>query len=281
MGEPYREKPGEHLTICIRSVLINMSPCSPAQGAMYAPLALMFVFGESPIFFKAPADFPQSSCHQITANHTTANHTTTNHTTTTGTSPKSHTGTIIGGAIGGVAVLLMLATISLVIRRRKSQSQKRTSVGSSSSLSFLKKVTNKSFQVTGTAAQSAYTEVVGSQTVQQEQMVHPFVPFVSPRSSSGVASIPVGLTSKELAHLRSLANGSRPEPTDGQPPPDSSSESAARIDRDAHVPMAAEATALPEAQTIWSEFNLLRNEVQQLRAERSEAPPTYFSGEAA
>jgi hypothetical protein len=40
-----------------------MSPCSPAQGAMYAPLALKFVFSESPIFFKAPVDFLQSSCH--------------------------------------------------------------------------------------------------------------------------------------------------------------------------------------------------------------------------
>ena len=132
--------------------------------------------------------------------------------------------------------------------------------------------------MTGTATQSTYTPVVGSQTVQQEQMVHPFVVNVSPRSSSDVVSIPVGLTSKELAHLRS--NASRPEPTDRQPPPDSLSESGAAIDRDVHVPVAAEATHLPEAQTIWSEVNLLRNEVQQLRAERSEAPPTYFSGEA-
>jgi hypothetical protein len=136
------------------------------------------------------------------------------------------------------------------------------------------------------ATESAYTEVVGSQTVQQEQMVHPFVPDASPRSPSVVVSIPVGLTGKELAHLRSLANGSRrPEPTDTdwQPPPDSSSESAATIDRDAHVPVATEAIPVPEAQTIWSEVNLLRNEVQQLRAERFEgleAPPTYFSGEA-
>ena len=215
---------------------------------------------------------------------------TTNLTTPTGTSPESrtgavvsHTGAIVGGTIGGVAVLLALGTIALIVRRRRRQNHGSTSVGSSSSFSFLKEVTNKSFQVTGTATQSTYTQAVGSQTIQQEQMVHPFVPDVSPRSSLGVASIPVGLTSKELAHLRSI--GSRPEPTDRQPPPDFSSESAATIDRDAPVPVAAEATLLPlplpEAQTIWSEVNLLRNEVQQLRAERSEAPPTYFSGEAA
>jgi hypothetical protein len=95
-------------------------------------------------------------------------------------------------------------------------------------------------------------------------------------------SIPVGLTGKELAHLHSLANGLRPKPTDGQPPPDSSSKSAATINRDAHVPVAAEAAPLPEAQRLWSKFDLLRHEVQQLqlRAERSEAPPTYASDEA-
>ena len=217
---------------------------------------------------------------QITANLTT------NLTTPTGTSSKSHngavvshTGAVIGGTIGGVAVLFALGTIAWVVRRRRRKNHRRTSVGSSSSFSFLNEVTNKSFQVTGTATQSTCTQVIGSQTVQQEEMVHPFFPDVSPRLSSGVAFIPIGLTDKELAHLRS--NASRPEPTDEQPPPDSSSESAATIDRDVHVPVAAEATPLPEAHTIWSEVNLLRNEVQQLRAERSEAPPTYFSGEAA
>jgi len=114
----------------------------------------------------------------------------------------------------------------------------------------------------------------------QQQMVRPFIPENPQRSSSDAVSIPVGLTSKELAHLRSLANGPRPESTDIQPPPDSSS--ASTVDGDALVPVAAEATTpLPEAQILRSEFNLLRNEVQQLLAERSEAPPTYFSGEAA
>ena len=62
MGQLSWDQPGERLAICIRLVLINMSPCSPAQGAMYAPLALQFVFSESPISFEALADFSQSSC---------------------------------------------------------------------------------------------------------------------------------------------------------------------------------------------------------------------------
>jgi len=208
---------------------------SPAQGAMYAPLAL-----------KVPVA-------QISANVTT----------TAGTSPessKSHTGTVVGGTIGGVAALLTLGTMAFVMRWRRRQSHKSTSV-------------------TVTATESTYTEVVGSQTNQQQQIVHPFVPENPQRAFSDALSIPVGLTGKELAHLRSLANGPRLESTDIQSPPDSSS--ASTIDRDAHVPVAAEVTTpSPEAQILRSEFNLLRNEVQQLLAERSEAPPTYFSDEA-
>jgi hypothetical protein len=226
MGRRHWQDPGEHLAICICPVLIKMSPYSPAQGAMYAPLALLFVFGDSLVVFsRLRLTFLRAPVIQITVNHTT-----TNHITTTETSSKSHTSAItIGGAIGGVAVLLMLGTIALVIRRRRTQSQRRTSIESSSRFSFPKEVTNESFQITGTATESAYTQAVGSQTVQQEQIVHPFVPDVSPRLSSDMVSIPVGLTSKELAHLRSLAIGSRPEPTDRQPPPDPSSESAATI----------------------------------------------------
>ncbi|KAF8260626.1 hypothetical protein EI94DRAFT_1747935 [Lactarius quietus] len=204
---------------------------SPAQGAMYAPLAL-----------KAPVV-------QITANLTT----------TTGTSSKSHTGAIVGGAICGVAGLLAVGTVALVLRHRRRQS-------------------HKSLSVTVTPYSPANTEAeppgVRPQTDQQQQMVHPFSPLDTLLSSPSVASIPVGLSSKELAQLRS--NGSRSEPTDGQP---SDFSSAATIDRDALGSVATEATPLPEAQRLWSEVDLLRHEVQQLRAERteSEAPPTYVS----
>jgi len=175
---------------------------------------------------------------------------------------KSHTGAIVGGAIGGVAVFLALGTIALVVRRRRRESQRRTSA-------------------TVTVTESAYTQVLGSQTNQQQQIVNPFIPENPQRAFSDALSIPVGLTGKELAHLRSLANGSRPESTDIQPPPDSSS--ASNIDGDAHVPAAAEATLLPDAQRLWSEFDVLRNEVQQLqlRADRPEVPPTYASSEVA
>ena len=121
--------------------------------------------------------------------------------------------------------------------------------------------------------------MAGPRTDQQQQTILPFIPDNSQRSSSGVVSIPVGLTSKELAHLRTI--GPRLEPTDSQTLPDSSSESVATTDRNAPVPVAAEATPLPETPAFLSEVDLLRHEVQRLRAEISEPPPTYFSGEAA
>ncbi|KAH9036047.1 hypothetical protein EDB83DRAFT_1770629 [Lactarius deliciosus] len=82
---------------------------SPAQGAVYAPLAL-----------KAPVV-------QIAVNVTAT-------TGSTGTSSKSHTGAIVGGVIGGFAVLLVIGTIAFVKRRQ--QSHRTTSVRSSLSFIF-------------------------------------------------------------------------------------------------------------------------------------------------
>ena len=109
---------------------------------------------------------------------------------------------------------------------------------------------------------------VRPQTNGQQQMVNPLL------SSPSVVSIPVGLSGKELARLRS--NALRSEPTEGQP---SDSSPAATTDRDVLGGGAAEAAPSPEARSLRSEVDLLRNEVLQLRAERSEseAPPTYVS----
>jgi hypothetical protein len=105
----------------------------------------------------------------------------------------------------------------------------------------------------------------------QQQMVHPFSARDSLLSSPAMVSIPVGLSAKELAQLRS--NTSRSETTDRRPSDFSSAATSAFGGR------AAEAAPSPDAQRLWSEVDLLRHEVQQLRAERSEpeAPPTYIS----
>jgi hypothetical protein len=116
----------------------------------------------------------------------------------------------------------------------------------------------------------------GPRMDQQQHMVHPFLPRDTLLSSPDAVSIPVGLSSKELAQLRAQANAPRPESPDRRP---SDFSSAATTDRDALGGVATEATPLPDARRLWSEFDLLRYEVQQLRAGRSgsEEPPTYVS----
>ena len=138
-------------------------------------------------------------------------------------------------------------------------------------LYFLRTTTDKELKVVMTPYNPGITEVVSPrvrpQADGQQQIANPLL-------SPSVVSIPVGLSGKELARLRS--NALRPEPTDGQP---SDSSPAATADRDVLGGGAAEAAPSPEALSLQSEVDLLRNEVQQLRAERSEseAPPTYVS----
>ncbi|KAI9430131.1 hypothetical protein H4582DRAFT_2104007 [Lactarius indigo] len=213
---------------------------SPAQGAVYAPLAL-----------KAPV-------LQITANLTT--------TTGTVTSSKSHSGAIAGGVTGGLAVLLAIGTIAFVKRRQRKRSHRTTSVAVA--------------PYTDSSTESALAEAVpldvGPQTDWQQQLAHrPFFPEYSPYPAPPVVSIPVGLSGKELAQLRS--NASRSQSTDRRP-----SDLSLTATTDGGVPggLPAEATSPSEARRLRSEVDLLRHEVLQLRAERSEAPPTYVSGEA-
>jgi membrane associated rhomboid family serine protease len=98
-------------------LIFTTSPYSPAQGAMYAPLALKFVFSERLSVRRSNRLFLRAAVVQITANLTT----------TSGSSSRSHTGAIVGGAVGGVAGLLAIGTIVWLLRRR--QRQRSTSVG--------------------------------------------------------------------------------------------------------------------------------------------------------
>ncbi|KAI9459512.1 hypothetical protein BJY52DRAFT_372907 [Lactarius psammicola] len=219
-------------------------------GAMYAPLTL-----------KAPV--------KLSANPTP--------TGTTGSSSKSHT---IRGVLGGVAALLVIVAAALVVWRRRRQSYRYTSVAPSS----LGEVMSQGTQVTVTPFNptgSTLTEIApldaGPQTNSQQRLAHR-----SPSSEDPplplrrVMSVPVGLSSKELARLRSLANGSPSQSMDERT---SNPPLTATIDRGAPGGAAAAATSSSEAR-ILSEVNGLRNEIQRLHAEISGSPPSYASGAA-
>ncbi|KAH9026504.1 hypothetical protein EDB85DRAFT_2291888 [Lactarius pseudohatsudake] len=216
-------------------------------GAMYAPLAL-----------RVPV--------KLTANSTTV------------TPSKSHT--TIRGVLIGVAALLVIAAIALVVWRRRRQSHRRISVVPSSFevMSQGTQVTVTPFNPTGSTLTEVAPLDAGPQRDSQRFALRP--------SSSEdpllrrVVTVPVGLSSKELAQLRSLANRPRSRPIDDQL---SNSPLTARTDRDALGGAAAAVTSSPEVQILRSEVNVLRDEIQRLHTETrivSESPPSYASGAA-
>ena len=192
---------------------MSASTSSPAQGAMYAPLALKFVDNMRP--------FRCLTCHfrapvlQITVNPKA-----------TGTSPKSqlnsHAGAIAGGTIGGVSVFLAIGAIALVVRCRRERIRRRQSIGSS----FQTVGPASNWPTTLTPFNQTHFEVSGLETdtrmdSQQHWAGHfrpesitliQAPPLSSPVSSPHVVSFPIGLSGKELARLR--AGNSRSQSND-------------------------------------------------------------------
>ncbi|KAH8995315.1 hypothetical protein EDB92DRAFT_1943302 [Lactarius akahatsu] len=206
---------------------------------------------------------------------------TDNHTTTE-TSSKPHTGmsVVTKGVIGGVAALLAIGAIALVVRHRWRQSRKRTPVGPS----FLSEVISQGTQATVTPFNSTWstlTEVApphaGSQTDQRPLVHRPSSWEDSPLPLRRVVAVHIGLSSKELARLRSLANASRAQPTDGRP---SNSLLTTTTDRGELGGEAGAAMSSSEAQRLQLKNSFLRHEIQQFRAEGFELPPSYASGVA-
>ncbi|KAH9009214.1 hypothetical protein EDB83DRAFT_2531328 [Lactarius deliciosus] len=202
---------------------------SPAQGAMYAPLAL-----EAPVVL-------------ITAGPTAP-----------GTSSTPHTSLSVAtkGIIGGVAALLAIGAIALVSE-------------------VVSEVTVTPFDPTRSITTEIALHLAGPQTDSQQLLSHrPSSPDGSPLPLRRAVPIPVGLSDKELARLRSLANGPHSQPTEGQP---SNPLLTVTTDRGELGSVAGAARSSSEAQRLRLENNFLRHEIQQLRVERSESPPSYAS----
>ncbi len=135
------------------------------------------------------------------------------------------------------------------------------------------------FNPTGSAVTEVAPLDAGPQTGSRQRLAHRPSSEDSPLPLRGVVSVPVGLSSKELARLRSLANGSRSQPMDGRPP-NPPLIVTVTTDRDAVGGAAGVETSSSEARILRSEVNVLRDEIQQLHAEisESESPPSYASG---
>lgn len=233
---------------------VIVSVPSPAQGAVYAPLALSFLFVCSKrLFSMANLLFLSVPVQQISS------------------PPAGHTGTIAGLSAGGAA-LLAIGVIALVVRRRRRRSRRAKSIESSPDTDvidpdwpmgvvtpFDPTLDEAAEPETGSQEnllQHPWTQPVESETVPLVRASTPPVP--SPR----VVPVPVGLTSKALAQLR--RDNLLSQSTDAQP-------------SDPPLPATAElgvATSSAEAQRLQTELETLRREVGLL-TERIEAPPRY------
>ncbi|KAH8997908.1 hypothetical protein EDB92DRAFT_1305914 [Lactarius akahatsu] len=237
------------------SGLTYRGEASPAQGAMYAPLALA-----APVL-------------QITANPVTTG-TSSQPQSQSHWKSKSNTGAIAGGAIGGVMALLAIGAITLVGRRRRHRLK--------SIRSWLKgDVIEPDLPMMATPFDSTRAGVAvletSSQTSWQQRWAGPvepeIVPLVqasdSPMPSPPVMPIPAGLSSKELARLRRDISRSR---------------SADALPSGPSLPAITGqgvATSSSEALRLQSEVEALRREMQQFRVDtvgRFEAPPGYEDG---
>ncbi|KAH9063194.1 hypothetical protein EDB87DRAFT_1604477 [Lactarius vividus] len=209
---------------------------------MYAPLALT-----APVF-------------QIIVNATTSSKAT------------SHTGAIAGGVTGGVVALILVVGAIAFVRRQLRQDNFRKSAGTSFSGTAMlagspMTVTPFDPALAGTALLEA-----GSQSGTTRDGPSSLLP-----PSQSAASVPVGLTSKELAQLRSATTRS-PLTTHWHARTSSNGSQPTLV---VGTSEGRTSTPTPETWRLQSEVESLRREMQELRAERFEAPPSYGIGEGA
>ena len=229
---------------------------------MYAPLALTFVYSIRLFirclicyFFRAPVV-------PIQVNATTRT-----------TPSQSHTGAIAGGIAGGVAALILLVGATTFVRRRRRPDDSRKSARSP----FLGAAFEEFPQMTVTPFNPTHDggpPEVGSQirTMNDGPSTTEHPPLLPAHRA---APVPVGMGSKELARLRSAAMLS---------PPTSSQTSSSGF-QPIHPPAVSATegitlTPTPEDQRPpWqTAVESLQREVQGLRAEIFEPPPSYGQG---
>jgi len=231
---------------------------------MYAPLVLTLVY-RNRLFIRCLTQsyFIRAPVVPITANGTTTG-------TPSSSKATSHTGAIAGGIAGGVvALVLVVGTIAFVRRRRaRRQDDFRKSAVSSFSNTALEahpQLTVTPFNPT--LAGAARLEV-GSQIWTASDGPSP-----TSEPAQGAASVPVGLSSKELARLRSAAMNSPPTHARS-----SSSGSQPTYTPTIDVTEGSTVAPTPVTLRLQTEVESLRREMQELRAERFEAPPSYGDG---
>ena len=180
----------------------------------------------------------------------------------------SHTGAIAGAVAGGVAATVLVIGAILFVRRRRRLSRRKSAV-SIFSTSF--EEGGPSVTVTPFNLSTLDTTQQGSDPwTEQQQLRLSSTPAPALPRSRPVASVPPGLSSKELARLRTEA-----QQTYTQHSSDTTQSSSTPTVFTAQ----SGATSPSDTRRLESEVESLRREMLQLRTERLEPPPSYTSGD--
>ena len=228
---------------------------------MYAPLALTFVYSIRLFIRCLICYFLRAPVVPILVNATTRT-----------TPSQSHTGAIAGGIAVGVAALILLVGTTAFVRRRRRPDDSRKSARSS----FLGAAFEECPQMTVTPFNPTHDggpPEVGSQIRTTNDGPSTSEP-PPPLPAHCAAPVPVGMGSKELARLRSAAMLSPPTS------PQTSSSGFQPIHPDVSATEGITLTPTPEDQRPpWqTAVESLQREMQELRAERFEPPPSYGQG---
>jgi hypothetical protein len=209
--------------------------------------------------------------------------------TTVSSSPKkaSHTGAVTGAVTGTVFTLLAVIGVVVFVRRRRRYNRPSSILSSNDLIEAGPQVTVTPFYL---APQPAQQDPAPWMTeLQSQSETHPFERMAALDDNSSSSALlhplpsslpiipaPVGLSSKELAQLRTeasehsrtnnagLTSGPHPDPS----PTATTGQSSA--------------ISSPDPRRLQSEVENLRHEMQLLRAERFEAlapPPSYTEEE--
>ncbi|KAH9000738.1 hypothetical protein EDB86DRAFT_2906103 [Lactarius hatsudake] len=208
---------------------------------------------------------------QITVNATT--------TSTSTSKATSHTGAIVGGIAGGVVALILVVGTIVFVRRRRGQYDFRKSTGTSFSGAAMEagpQMTVTPFSPTLAAAASLEAGYQSESTSFASEPPPPPPPPPPPSQRAALAPVPVGLTDKELARLRSAAI--RSPPTSHARTSSSGSQPTVTYPSTIGTSEGSTSIPTPETRRLQSEVEFLRREMQELRAERFEAPPSYGTG---
>jgi len=200
-----------------------------------------------------------------------------------GETRRAHAGTIVAAVTGSIAaILVVLVVFALARRRRRRQKRESFDLTEDQPLAIitpfepipLSDAYSRNNSAIWAEQQQLLSDPPEAGIIPEPHDLSSAPPPVPPNSNLGpIAPVTGGLSGKELARLR--AEGRNAQQTISS----SLSNESQPTSSSAIVVEQGGATSTFEAQRLQSVVESLQREMQQLRTERFEAPPSYTSGD--